>query len=63
MIRVVVTSEGYITENGKSSKHALKIWVNEKGQAVSIREGGHPIGVGRILDPKIIEGEVNFELL
>lgn len=51
MERVVKT-----TESGMG--HVLKIWVNEKGQAISTIEGGHPQGVGRVVDPSVIVGEV-----
>jgi len=51
MLRVVRTNEGKVG-------HVLEIWVNEKGIPISVTEGGHPVGVGREVDPNVIMGEV-----
>lgn len=51
MKRVIKTKES-------SMGHVLEVWVNEKGQAISTTEGGHPQGVGRVVDPSVIIGEV-----
>lgn len=53
MKRVVKTKEGPVG-------HVLEITVNDKGQAISTTEGGHPQGVGRVVDPAVILGEVSL---
>ena len=50
--------ERVVKTNESATGHVLKIRVNDQGQAVSIVEGGHPQGVGRIVDPAKIVGEV-----
>lgn len=52
--------EMVIKTKESSMGHVLKVKINEKGQAVSIKEGGHPEGEGRIVDPKVIVGEVKL---
>lgn len=56
MERVVKTKEGPVG-------HVLKIWVNEEGKAISVQEGGHPTGEGRVVDPSVIVGEVDKDKL
>lgn len=53
MERVIKTTEGTVG-------HVLKVRVNQNGDAISIQEGGHPIGEGRVVDPKVIVGEVSL---
>lgn len=56
MERVIKTSEGPVG-------HVLKVKVNEHGQAISTVEGGYPGGVGRVVNPAVIKGEVDFTKL
>lgn len=38
--------------------HVVKVRVNNQGEAVSIREGGHSVGEGRVVPKTVIVGEV-----
>lgn len=49
---VIVTRESW-------TGHALEVKLN-KGKYISITEGNHPQGIGRVVDPAVIKGEVSL---
>ena len=52
-VAVIRTKEGPVG-------HVLQIKVNSEGQAISTVEGGYKNGVGRVVNPAVIQGEVNL---